>query len=389
MREVYLDHAATTPLDPAVRAAMLPYLGERFGNASSVHRRGEAARDAIARARGEVATLVGALPEEVVFTASGSEANNLALAGVMALAPRQRRRLVVSAIEHPSVLETARALERDGVALTVSPVDGEGRLDMGAFAAALGPDVALVSVMLANNEVGTVQPLAEVARLAHAAGARVHTDAVQAAGKRPLDVAGLDVDLLTLAGHKFHGPPGAAALVVRRRTRLMPLIHGGHQERGRRAGTEDLPAIVGLGAAASLARGHLAEGASRISAITERLWQGIERAVPRVRRNGDPLTRVPGILNVQVEGVDGEALLHELDREGITVSTGSACSSADTGPSHVLLAMGRTPEEAHASVRFSLGAGNDEQDVTRVLDVLPGIVARLRALAGPALERSA
>jgi len=389
MREVYLDHAATTPLDPGVLAAMLPFLGERFGNASSVHRRGEAARDAIAHARGQVAALVAATPEEIVFTATGSEANNLALTGVIEGAPAARRRLIVSAIEHPSVLETARALERRGVPLSVIPVDPDGRLDITAYEAALGPDVALVSVMLANNEVGTVQPIDAIARLAHAHGARVHTDAVQAAGKLALDVTALDVDLLTLAGHKFHGPPGAAALFVRRRLRLAPLVHGGLQERSRRAGTEDLPAIVGLGAAAELGRARFAEEASRIASLTEALWQAIAERVPRVRRNGDPRHRAPGILNVGVEGVDGEALLHGLDQAGVTVSTGSACSAASTGPSHVLLAMGRSPEEAHASVRLSLGITNTGDDVARVIDVLPGIVERLRALAHPALERSA
>lgn len=389
MREVYLDHAATTPVAPEVLAAMLPCYGERFGNPSSVHHRGEAARDAIDVARGRVAALVGATPEEIVFTATGSEANNLALAGILESAPATRRRLVISAIEHPSVLETARVLESRGVPLTVIPVDARGRLDLDALTRSVGPDVALVSVMLVNNEVGTIQPLAEITRLAHAHGALVHTDAVQAAGKLPIDVAALGVDLLSLAGHKFHGPPGAAALFVGRRVRIEPLVHGGHQERSRRAGTEDLPAIVGLGAAAALAGGRLGEEASRISRLTERLWQGIVERVPRVRRNGDPERRGPGILNVCLDGVDGEAVLHELDLASITVSTGSACSAASRGPSHVLLAMGLSAEDAHASVRMSLGAANTEEDVERVFEVLPGVVARLRALASPALERSA
>lgn len=388
MREIYLDHAATTRIAPEVLAAMQPFFGERFGNASSVHRRGEAARDAIAVARERVAALIAATPEEIVFTATGSEANTLALTGVMrSLA--DRRRLVVSAIEHPSVLETARALERDGVALTLVPVDRLGRVDLDALDRALGPDVALVSVMLANNEVGTLQPLAEIVRRAHAHGALVHTDAVQAVGKIPVDVAALDVDLLSLAGHKFHGPPGAAALFVRRRLRIRPLVTGGHQERSRRAGTEDLPAIVGLGVAATRAAAKRDEEASRISPMTERLWQGIATQVPRSRRNGDPERRVPGILNVCLEGVDGEALLHELDLVAITVSTGSACSAATPGPSHVLIAMGLPAEDAHASVRFSLGETNTEEDVTTVTARLPEIVTRLRALASPALERSA
>ncbi|MFI5370727.1 MAG: cysteine desulfurase family protein [Candidatus Eisenbacteria bacterium] len=389
MREIYLDHAATTPLAPEVLEAMLPYYGERFGNASSVHRRGEAARDAVASARSRVAALIGATPEEIVFTATGSEANNLALVGALESAPAGRRRLVVSAIEHPSVLETARVLETRGIPLTVVPVDHHGRIDLEALTRALGPDVALVSVMHVNNEVGTVQPVAEIARLAHAHGAWVHTDAVQAVGKLPVDVAATGVDLLSLAGHKFHGPQGGAALFVRRRLRIAPLVHGGHQERSRRAGTEDLPAIVGLGAAATLAAGRLGEEASRISRLAERLWQGIDGRIQKVRRNGDAGNGGTGILNVCFEGVDGEAVLHELDLASITVSTGSACSAASRGPSHVLLAMGLSAEDAHASVRLSLGTVNTDEDVEAVLEVLPGVVARLRALASPALERSA
>jgi cysteine desulfurase len=388
MREIDLDHAATTRVAPEVLSAMLPYFGERFGNASSVHRRGEAARDAIAEARARVAGLVGATPEEIVFTATGSEANTLAITGVLGSVP-DRRRLVISGVEHPSVLETARVLEKGGVPVTIVPVDRLGRLDLEALDRALGPDVALVSVMLANNEVGTVEPVREIARRAHAHGALMHTDAVQAVGKIPVDVSALEVDLLSLAGHKFHGPPGGAALFVRRRLKIRPLVTGGHQERSRRAGTEDLPAIVGLGVAATRAATKLGEEASRISRMTERLWQGIATQVPRTRRNGDPDQRVPGILNVCLEGVDGEAVLHELDLVSITVSTGSACSAATPGPSHVLIAMGLRVEDAHASVRFSLGEDNTEEDVTTVTARLPEIVTKLRALASPALERSA
>jgi cysteine desulfurase len=380
MREVYADHAATTAAAPEVVAAMLPFYGERFGNPSSVHRRGEAAREALTTARERVAALVGALPEEIVFTASGSEANNLALQGVSGAAEGGRRRLIVSAIEHPSVLETARALERHGVPLTVAPVNADGVLDLAAFEAALGDDVALVSVMLANNETGTVQPVAEVVRLAHARGARVHSDAVQAAGKLPLDVNALGVDLLSLAGHKFHGPPGAAALYVRRRTRLAPLVHGGHQERSRRAGTEALAPLAGLGVAAERARARLATEGPRVAALTAALSDGLAARVPGVRFHGDAERRLPGILSVEFPGVDGEAVLHELDREGITVSTGSACSAATPGPSHVLIALGLTPEQAHATVRFSLGEGNGPDDVERILEVTPGVIARLRAL---------
>ena len=380
--EIYADHAATTPLAAEALAAMEPWLRADFGNPSSVHVRGEHARDAVERARAQVAALIGALPEEVVFTASGSEANNLALKGILHAAPPERRRLVVSAIEHPSVLETARHLESRGHALTVVPVDSRGVIDLGALERTLDTDVALVSVQWANNEIGTLQPVAEIARLAHAAGARMHTDAVQAAGKLPIDVAAADCDLLSLAGHKLHGPLGAAALYVKRRVRLVPLIHGGHQERSRRAGTENVPALAGFGAAAERAVARMAAGdPERVARLADRLAAGLVARVPGARLNGAGADRAPGIVNVCLGGVDGEAVLHELDRSGITVSTGSACSAASPGPSHVLLALGLGPEEAHGSVRFSLGASNDEAQVDRILEVVPDVVARLRALA--------
>jgi cysteine desulfurase len=363
---------------------MRPYLEDAgFGNAASVHRRGEAARDAIERARAQVAELASAMPEEVVFTASGSEANNLALKGIMLGAAAGRRRIVVSAVEHLSVLETARHLEARGFPLTIVPVGRDGALDPERLAAALADDVALVSVQWVNNEVGTIQPVAEVGQRAHACGARFHCDAVQAAGKLAIDFGDLGADLMSLAGHKLAGPLGAAALVVRGRVRLVPLVHGGHQERGRRAGTENLPAIVGFGVAAARAGARIGDGApARIAALGERLAAGLLAAVPGARLNGLGALRAGSIVNVCFPGADGEAVLHELDREGITVSTGSACSAATPGPSHVLTAMGLGPEEAHASVRFSLGEGNDEEDVDRILRAVPVVLRRLRVLAG-------
>jgi cysteine desulfurase len=382
MREIYADHASTTAPAPEVVRAMEPFFGGRFGNPSSVHRRGEAAREALTEARRRVADLIGAIPEEIVFTASGSEANNLALRGMLASAGEGRRRLVVSAIEHPSVLETARALEPQGFRLTIVPASGDGIVDLAALGAAIGPDVALVSLMLANNETGMIQPVAEAARLAHAAGARIHTDAVQAVGKVPVDVATLDVDLLSLAGHKFHGPLGAAALWMRRRTRAAPQITGGHQERSRRAGTEALPLLVGLGCAAARAQARIDSDGSRVRALASALADGLRTRISGTVLHGADQPRVPGIVNVRFEGVDGEAVLHELDRQGITVSTGSACSAASPGPSHVLVGMGLSPEQAHASVRFSLGEENGPEDVEQILSVVPGIVERLRALGG-------
>jgi cysteine desulfurase len=381
-RPIDADHASTTALSPEAAAAMRPFLEpERYGNASSIHARGEAAREAVEDARARVALLIGARPEEIVFTATGSEANNLALQGVLLAAEGARRRLVVTAIEHPSVLETARYLESRGFALTVVPVEPNGVVDPARVAAVLGPDVALVTVMWVNNEVGTIQPVAEIAALARDAGARFHCDAIQAAGKIGIDVDATGADLLSLAGHKFGGPLGAAALWVRRRTRLVPLVHGGHQERGRRAGTENLAAIVGLGAAAERARGRIASGAiARIEALGERLSAGLLEHVPGAALNGDPERRLASIVNVRFPGADGEAVLHELDREGVTVSTGSACSAAQPGPSHVLIAMGLTPEDAHASVRFSLGEDNDEADVAAIVDVVPSVLHRISEL---------
>ena len=382
-REIYVDHAGTTRPAPEVVRAMAPFLAEGFGNPSSVHSRGEAARAAVDQARRQVAALIGANAEELVFTAGGSEANNLALKGVMLGARGDRRRLVISAIEHPSVIETARHLEARGFALTVVPVGSNGVMDPARLQAALGPDVALVSVMWVNNEIGTIQPVAELARLAHAAGARFHSDAVQAAGKLALDVTTADVDLLSLAAHKFHGPAGAGALWVRRGLKLVPLIHGGHQERGRRAGTENLPALVGMGAAAERAARQLAAGEpARIGALGGALLARLERALPGASLNGDFERRVRSIVNLRLPGVDGEAALHELDAAGILVSTGSACSAASPGPSHVLMALGATPEAAHASLRFSLGEDNHEADVDTILDVMPRVVERLRSLAG-------
>jgi cysteine desulfurase len=376
------DHNATTRPAPEVVEAMLPFLGEAWGNASSVHVRGEAAREAVETARARVAGLIGAAPEEIVFVSSGSESDNLAVKGAC-LARPERRHLVISTIEHPAVLEAAAWLEREGWAVSRVPVTAEGIVEPDAVARALRPDTALVSVMLVNNEVGTVQPVAEIAALARSAGALMHTDAVQAVGKIPVDVGALGADLLSLAGHKFHGPLGAAALYVRRRTRLIPLVHGGRQERGKRAGTENLPAVVGLGAAAERAARALAAGLPRrAESLGDRLLDGLLDGVPATRLNGHRLRRVRSTVNVRFDGVDGEAVLHALDGRGFSVSTGAACSSGEKGPSHVLLAMGLRPEDAHASVRFSLGEDNTEDEVERALAETPAVVEEWRALHG-------
>ena len=385
---IHADHAATTRPAPEVVEAMQPWLAERFGNASSVHARGEAARDAIGSARLEVARLVGAQSEEIVFTATGSEANNLALRGALR-ATTGRNRLVTTTIEHASVLGPARALEAEGFALTLVPVRANGAVDPDELEAALGPDVALVSVMAVNNETGVVQPLEEIGPLVQECGALFHVDAMQAPGKIAIAVDGWQADLLSIAAHKFHGPLGAAALFVRRRTRLEPQIRGGQHERGLRAGTENVAAIVGMGVAARRAREALAGGEpGRVAELGERLLASLLAGVSHTRLNGDLNRRVGSIVNVCFAGVDGEAVLHELDHAGIEVSTGSACSSAEPGPSHVLLAMGLDPEDAHASVRFSLGEETTEEEVARIGEVTPPVVERLRALAGPGMERA-
>lgn len=391
MRRIDADHAATTRPAPEVLEAMSPYLGDGWGNASSVHARGEAARDAVESARLEVARLLGAQPEEVVFTASGSEANNLALQGALAAsAEPRRRRVLVSAVEHPSVLATARFLATRGWDVSELPVLANGVVDLDALREALADDVALVSVMAVNNETGVLQPVEDIGPFVKQAGALFHVDAVQAAGKRPIAVDAWQADLASVAAHKIRGPLGAAALFVRRRVKLVPLVHGGRQERGRRAGTENLAAIAGFGAAAALARTELAAGAyRRVEALGERLLAELLMRVPDTRLNGDLNRRAGGIVNVCFAGVDGEALLHELDRAGVSVSTGSACSSGEPGPSHVLLAMGSRPEDAHASVRFSLGTDTLDDDITHIAEVTPPLVERLRALAGRAIEKSA
>ena len=378
---LYLDHNATTPVDPSVADAMDAAVRERFGNASSIHAFGQAAKAALDDARSAVAGLLGARPNDVIFTGGGTESDNLAVRGVAEAAlPAGRRHLVASAIEHEAVLNTLKALAKRGWTTTLLPAGRDGVVDPADLEAAVGDRTALVSVMHANNEIGTVQPIARLAAVAHARGALFHTDAVQSAGKIPIDVAALGVDLLSISAHKFNGPKGVGALWVRRGMRLVAPTTGGRQERNRRAGTENVPAVVGLGAAAALAGGKLAAEAARLGALRDRLEAGLIERVPDAAVNGSG-ERVPNTTNVSFPGVEAEALLIALDLEGVAVSTGSACSSGTLEPSHVLRAMGLTPRRAQSSIRFSLGLGNTAADVERVLDVLPPLVARLRALS--------
>jgi cysteine desulfurase len=381
VQRVYLDHNATTPVHLAVVEAMTRVLREDFGNPSSVHHFGQRAKSAMDQARSSVASLIGADPSEVVFTSGGTESDNFAIRGAAeALDATRRRHLIATTIEHEAVLNTLKALARRGRPTTLLRVDGTGIVAPDTLKEALTDDTALVSVMHANNEIGTIQPILELARIAHHRGALFHTDAVQTAGKVAVDVKALDVDLLSISAHKFYGPKGVGALWIRRGLRLLPVLTGGKHERSRRAGTENVAGIVGMGVAASLAAAKIDEEANRMSALRDRLEEGVLRAVPGTTVNGARSPRVPNTTNISFDRIEAESLLIALDLEGVAVSTGSACSSGTLEPSHVLKAMGFPPHRTQNSIRFSLGAANTEADVDRVVAILPGIVDKLRSL---------
>ncbi|MGE5591896.1 MAG: cysteine desulfurase NifS [Bacillota bacterium] len=380
MRRVYMDHAATTPMHPEVVRAMAEAMAQVFGNPSSLHAWGREARKALEEAREKVAALIGADAGEIIFTGGGTEADNLAIKGV-ARANRDRgRHIITSAVEHHAVLHACADLEKEGFRVTYLPVDGQGRISLDALTQALSDDTILVSVMAANNEVGTLQPIAQLARLAHQRGAYVHTDAVQAVGQIPVDVREWDVDLLSLTGHKFYGPKGVGALYVRRRTKLLPIISGGGQERGLRSGTQNVPGAVGLGKAAELARTSLPERTRHAAGLRQRLWEGLSQRVPGVMLNGHPSERLPGNLSLSFPGVEGESLLLNLDYRGIAASAGSACAAGSLEPSHVLQAMGLPREAAVGSLRLSLGRDNTEEDVDYAREQIAAAVEKLRAL---------
>ncbi len=378
---IYLDHNATTPLDPLVADRMTQAMREVWGNASSVHHFGQQAKAALDEARGAVASLLGADASEIVFTAGGTESDNLAIRGAAeALEPGGRRHLITTAIEHEAVLNTMKALAKHGWRVTTLAVDASGIVSPDRLREAITDNTALVSVMHANNEIGTVQPIAALAAIAHERGALFHTDAVQSAGKLALDVHALGVDMASIAGHKFYGPKGTGALWLRRGVRLVPPTSGGKQERNRRAGTENVPALVGLGVAAAVAKQRLATEGERLTALRDRLETGILRSVPGSERNGAAQPRVPNTTNISIARVESESLLIGLDLAGIAVSSGSACSSGTLEPSHVLKAMGLTHGRTLGSIRFSLGASNTQADIDRVIEVLPPLVEKLRSL---------
>ena len=379
---VYLDNNATTRCDEAVVEAMLPFFTEQFGNPSSMHAFGARVGGAVKAARAQLQALLGAeFDHEIVFTAGGTESDNMAILSALEIDPN-RDEIITSAVEHPAVLSLCGHLEKTrGIKVHVIPVDRQGLLDIAAYRAALSEKTAIVSIMWANNETGTIFPVAELAELAKEVGALFHTDAVQAVGKVPIDLKTTVIDMLSLSGHKLHGPKGIGALYVRRGTRFRSLIKGGHQERGRRAGTENTPGIVGLGKAAELAALHMADEETRVAALRDRLEKGLLQRIPNSFVTGNPAERLPNTSNIAFEYVEGEGILLLMNREGIAASSGSACTSGSLEPSHVLRAMNIPYTAAHGAIRFSFSRDNTEADVDRVLEVMPPIIEKLRALS--------
>jgi cysteine desulfurase len=378
---VYMDHAATTPVKPDVIEAMLPYFSEKFGNPSSLYALARDSKEAVEHARAQVAAAIGASPDEIFFTAGGSESDNWAIKGTAFANRKKGDHIITSAIEHHAVLHTCEYLEKQGFSVTYLPVDRYGLVDPADVEAAITERTILVTVMAANNEIGTLQPIREIGRIARAHGVPFHTDAVQAVGAVKIDVKADNIDMLSLSGHKFYGPKGIGALYVRKGTRLDSLVHGGGQERQRRAGTENLPGIVGLGKAIEMATADIEGHAAHIAAMRDRLRDGILAAIPDTILNGHPTERLPNNLNVSFRYIEGESVLLMLDAHGICASTGSACSSASLEPSHVLLAIGLPHETAHGSLRLTLGDLTTDEDVDHVLEVLPKVVERLRSMS--------
>jgi cysteine desulfurase len=381
MKRTYLDHAATTPTHPEVVEAMLPYFSESFGNPSSIHFLGQETRVIVDEAREKIASLIGAQSNEIVFTSGGTEADNFALKGVASACGHKGNHIITTSIEHHAVLESCRFLEEQGFAVSYLPVDRYGRVDPEEVRKAIANKTILISIMHANNEVGTIQAIAAIGEIARERGVCFHTDAVQTVGHIPVNVDELNVDLLAMSAHKLYGPKGIGALYVRRGTRIAPFMHGGGQERGLRASTENVPGIVGFGKAVELAQKELGAEAKHLTALRDRLIHELSERITQIHLNGHPSQRLPNNVNVGIEFVEGEAMAISLDLEGIAVSTGSACSSHDMETSHVLTALGVPAVLARGSLRFSLGRGTTEKDLERVLEVLPRIVARLRSVS--------
>lgn len=379
--KVYADNSATTAVRPEVLEAMLPYLSEQYGNPSSIYGLGQAAHQAVEEARLQVAQAIGAKESEIVFTACGTESDNWAIRGVAYANQSRGKHIITSAVEHHAVLHTCKQLEKEGFTVTYLPVDETGLVSAEELKKAITPETVLVTIMMANNEIGTIEPIRELCKVAHDAGVTFHTDAVQAVGHVPVNVEELGVDLLSLSGHKFHAPKGVGALYIRKGTRLGTFMQGGAQERNRRAGTENVAGIVALGKAITLAVEELPETAERLTRLRDRTIKGILERVPYARLNGHPEKRLPGSLNIGFEFIEGESILLLLDMKGIAASSGSACTSGSLDPSHVLLAIGLPHEKAHGSVRLSYSRYTTEEDVDYIIETLPPIIERLRAMS--------
>lgn len=381
MKRIYLDYAATTPTHPEVLKAMLPYFSEVYGNPSSIHTCGQDARKAVEEARASVARLIGADEEEIIFTSGGTEADNFAITGAAFANEKKGKHIITTVIEHHAVLETGKFLEKRGFKVTYVPVDNYGMVAPDDIKRAINPGTILISVMHANNEVGTVQPLEEIAEIARERGVLFHTDAVQTVGHIPAEVNKLGVDLLSMSAHKLYGPKGVGALYIRKGTPVTPFMRGGGQERERRAGTENVPGIVGFGKAAEIARREMGEEVEHLIELRDGLVKELYQRIDGIKLNGHPEKRLPNNINISVDYVEGESMLLNLDMQGICASTGSACSSGNLEASHVLLAAGCTHEQAHGSLRFTLGKWTTAADLKKVLEVLPPIVKKLRAMS--------
>ncbi len=381
MKRVYLDYAATTPTHPEVVTAMLPYMNDTFGNPSSIHSFGQEAKRAVEEVRKTIAAFIGAAADEIVFTSGGTEADNFAIKGVAYANEHRGNHIVTSSIEHHAVIQPLKFLEQRGFKVTYLPVDQYGMVDPQDVRKAVSEKTILISVMHANNEIGTIEPIAEIGRIAKERGVYFHTDAVQTVGHIPVDVNELGVDLLAMSAHKLYGPKGVGALYVRKGTKVAPFMHGGEQEQRRRASTENVPGIVGFGKAVDIAQNEMRAEVERLTLLRDQLIEGLLERIDCMQLNGHPRKRLPNNVDVSIQFVEGESMLLRLDMEGIAASTGSACSSSTLAPSHVLLALGLLPEQAHGSLRFTLGRETTKEEIGRVLEVLPPIVAKLRSMS--------
>ncbi len=381
MKNIYLDHAATCATDPQVVEAMLPYFGEHFGNPSSIYSISRITRNAIENARSVLADALGASPKEIVFTSGGSESDNFAIKGIAHALKEKGKHIITSRIEHHAVLYTCKYLEKNGFDISYIPVDNSGLVKLDELEKAIRPDTILITIMHANNEIGTIQPISAIGSIARTHGIKFHTDAVQTFGHIPVNVDDLNVDLVSISGHKFYGPKGVGALYIRRGTKITPMIHGGDQENRRRASTENVPGIIGIGKAVEIAIAAMDSEAKRQISLRDEFIKKILGTIPDTILNGHPAKRLPNNINISFEGIEGESILLNLDMEGIAASTGSACSSSSLEPSHVLLSIGLTHEFAHGSVRFSLGKHTTKAELNYVAEILPGIIKKLRAMS--------